>query len=548
MTRRLLLFLAAALAALPQQRPASWVEPTRTEPPGSRFRTFFSKTIQAEVSYLVYLPPEYETSPKTRYPVIYWLHGLGGDQRSGVPFAERLQDAIRRRLAPAMIAVLVNGMVSSMYTDSADGKTPVESVIVRDLLPHIDSTYRTIADREARAIEGFSMGGFGAARIGFKYPDTFGLVSILAGALHTADTLAERRKEIFHNTYGADKDYYTAESPWTILERNADRIRGRTRVRVWVGEKDGLLAWNTRYHELLDKLKIAHDFRVVPGAAHNYRQVQDAVGPRGFAFYNRTIPGAEVEVVRDVEYCAPGGRALRMHLVRPSRPAREPMPVVVWIHGGAWRAGSRDSGIPQLLPFARRGYFGASIEYRFSSEAIFPAQIEDAKCAVRFLRSKAKQYGIDPNRIGVWGSSAGGHLVALLGTSGEGDARVQAVCDFFGPTDFLQMDQAGGKMRHDAPESPESQLVGGPIQENKEKVARANPLTFVSKDDPPFLILHGDQDPLVPLEQSRLLYEALLRAGVDVTFHVVKGAGHGFGGPEIDEMVDSFFDRHLRKP
>jgi acetyl esterase/lipase len=539
---RLTLLLLLALAARPQ-----WVDPDRTEPAGTQYRTFHSATLKAEVSYLVHLPPGYETSG-LRYPVIYWLHGLGGTQRTGAAFVERLQQAVGRGLAPAMIAVLVNGLRASMYTDSADGKAPVETVIVRELVPHIDATYRTIAAREARAIEGFSMGGFGAARLGFKHPEVFGLVSILAGALHTADSIAERRAQIFQSVYSGRKDYYTAESPWTVLEQNADRIRGRQRVRVWVGEQDQLREWNTQYHQLLDKLKIAHEFRVIPGAAHNYRQVHDGVGPRGFAFYNRSLAGAEVEVTRDVEYCAPGGRALRMHLVRPRAPSAGPRPVVMWIHGGAWLGGSRDSGIPMLLPLARRGYFGASIEYRLSSEAIFPAQIEDARCAVRFLRSRAKDYGIDPNRMGVWGASAGGHLAALLGTSGEGSTRVQAVCDFFGPTDFLRMDQAVSSMRHDAPESPESRLIGGPIQQNPDKVAKANPITYVSKDDPPFLILHGDKDPLVPLDQSRLLYEALRKAGVEATLHVVPGAGHGFSGPEIDEMVDSFFDRHLQKP
>jgi acetyl esterase/lipase len=140
-----------------------------------------------------------------------------------------------------------------------------------------------------------------------------------------------------------------------------------------------------------------------------------------------------------------------MHIVRPkpTSPAVKPMPVIVWIHGGAWIGGSKDSGIPLLLPFAKRGYFCASISYRFSKEAKFPAQIEDCKCAIRFLRAKAKEFNIDTERIGVWGESAGGHLAAMLGTAGdvkefEGSggwegfsSRVSAVCDWFGPSDLL---------------------------------------------------------------------------------------------------------------
>lgn len=269
----------------------------------------------------------------------------------------------------------------------------------------------------------------------------------------------------------------------------------------------------------------------------------------------------DVELVRDVEFGTGGGRPLRLHLLRPKAPPKETMPVVVYVYGGAWRAGSREAGIGPLASLARKGYLGASIEYRLSQEAVFPAQIEDCKCAVRFLRAKAKEYHLDPEQIGVWGPSAGGHLAALLGTSGgvkelEGtggspgySSRVQAVVDWFGPTDFLKMDAAGSPMKHDAPDSPESRLIGGAIQEKREKVARANPITYVSKDDPPFLIMHGDRDPLVPFNQSELLHEALKKAGVEVAFHPVRGAGHGgpgFNTPEVREQVESFFDRHLR--
>jgi len=265
---------------------------------------------------------------------------------------------------------------------------------------------------------------------------------------------------------------------------------------------------------------------------------------------------ADVEVVRDVEYGTGGGRPLRMHLVRPKSPPPGPMPVVVYIHGGAWRAGSREGGVRPLARLAQRGYFGASIEYRLSQEARFPAQIEDCKAAVRFLRAKAGDYSIHPDRIAVWGPSAGGHLAALLGTSGgvkelEGtggnpdvSSRVQAVIDWFGPTDFLKMGK--NRMDHDSADSPESLLVGGPIQENREKAARANPVTYVTADDPPFLIMHGDKDDLVPPGQSELLAEALKKAGVEATLHVVAGAGHGFGGRELDAKVDAFLDRHLK--
>ena len=264
----------------------------------------------------------------------------------------------------------------------------------------------------------------------------------------------------------------------------------------------------------------------------------------------------EADVVRDVEFGKGGDRALKMHLVKPKAPSKDPMPVTVYIYGGGWKAGSRDAGIRPLSRLAAKGYFGASIEYRLSQEARFPAQIEDCKCAIRFLRSKAKEYGIDPERIGVWGPSAGGHLAALIGTSGdvkelegtggsaEFSSRVQAVADWFGPTDFLKMGQ--NKIDHDAANSPESQLIGGAIQENKAKVAKANPISYVTKDDPPFLIMHGDKDELVPLSQSEMLHEALQKAGVDSTLQVVKGQGHGFRGGDPEQQVEAFFDKILK--
>jgi acetyl esterase/lipase len=261
-------------------------------------------------------------------------------------------------------------------------------------------------------------------------------------------------------------------------------------------------------------------------------------------------PGTRV--LRNVAYVNPGHQRQKLDLYLPA--AGTNVPLIVWVHGGAFRTGSKESC--PALPFLQEGYAVASINYRLSQQAVFPAQIQDCKAAIRWLRAHAREHGIDPDRIGVWGSSAGGHLVALLGTAGTvkdfdtGEnlgvsSRVQAVCDWFGPTDFTRMNKFPGTMDHDAPDSPESQLLGGPVQENRDKAARANPITYVAKDNPPFLIMHGDKDPLVPLNQSELLAVALKQAGVEVTFHIVPGAGHGFGGQQNLDLVRDFFARHL---
>lgn len=212
------------------------------------------------------------------------------------------------------------------------------------------------------------------------------------------------------------------------------------------------------------------------------------------------------------------------------------------------------------MEYLKSGYAGASINYRLSHHAIFPAQIEDVKAAVRWLRANAETYRFDPDRFAAWGASAGGHLVTMLGTAGdieefevgedlEVSSRVQAVVDYFGPTDFIQMDayRLPDGLVHDAPDSPESKLVGGPIQEYKDRVVRANPITYVSKDDPPILIIHGDQDKLVPYQQSVLLKDALEKVGVPVTLYNVVGEGHGgFKDPKVPELTKAFLEKHLK--
>jgi acetyl esterase/lipase len=261
-------------------------------------------------------------------------------------------------------------------------------------------------------------------------------------------------------------------------------------------------------------------------------------------------------VLRDLAYVSNGHERQKLDLYLPKDGPHRPL--IISIHGGAFRAGSKEQGVP--LDYLRQGCAVASINYRLSQHGKFPAQIEDCKAAVRWLRAHAREYRIDPNRFAAWGSSAGGHLAAMLGTTGDTKefdvganldqpSRVQAVVDYFGPTDFLQMDahRPANGMVHDPANSPESELIGGAIQGNKEKAAKANPITYVTPGDPPFLICHGDQDPLVPHHQSELLEAALKKAGVSVTFYTVKGAGHGgFKDSKVPELTREFLAKHLK--
>ena len=270
---------------------------------------------------------------------------------------------------------------------------------------------------------------------------------------------------------------------------------------------------------------------------------------------------AGITAKRDVEYIPGGGQRRMLDVYFPAESAK-PLPLVVWIHGGAWSAG--DKNRTPALPLLADGFAVASVTYRFSQHAPFPAQIEDCKAALRWLRAHAKELNIDPQRIGVWGSSAGGHLVAMLGTAGEMKAwdvgenltqssRVQAVCDWFGPAEMLTMgaqSDAASRIRHDAPDSPESRLIGGSLQENKDKARAASPLNYVSAGAPPFLIMHGDRDQLVPHQQSVDLHAALKKAGVDSTLVTLENSGHGdgaFRAPTSFATVREFFLRTLKK-
>ena len=255
----------------------------------------------------------------------------------------------------------------------------------------------------------------------------------------------------------------------------------------------------------------------------------------------RMMPGITVQ--RDIEYVERGGKSRTLDLFLPEK-TDSVLPVIVWIHGGGWKSGSKE--MTPRIPFVRFGYAFASLNYRLSGEAPWPAQLDDCKAAIRWLRANAAKFHLDPDRIGVWGQSSGGHLVAMLGVTGDKDNRVQAVCDWSGSHDLVALFDLKVRNQDGTTGSPIIELLGGPGVATKPKAAQASPLTHVSKDAPPFLIMHGDKDPLIPIKQSELLDAALRKAGVECKFVVVPGAGHGFGGPDINNQVVEFFDKHLK--
>ena len=275
-------------------------------------------------------------------------------------------------------------------------------------------------------------------------------------------------------------------------------------------------------------------------------------------------PPAGAKLISDLPYVERGDPAQVLDLYLPQPPGDKKWPLIIWIHGGAWKAGDKLNGSANQM--ATHGYAVACVEYRFSQNAVFPAQIQDCQAAVRWLRANAKTYQLDPDHFGAWGSSAGAHLAALLGTAGGTNAfpaiggnddqsdRVQAVCDYFGPSDFTAViDQAAKEQvknvfHFNGPGDPYSALIGGPLGDNEASRA-VSPVHYISPDDPPFIIFHGTADPLVPLAQSVELDAALRRAGITSVFTRVPGAGHGgpeFRMPVIRKLILCFFDKYLK--
>lgn len=265
------------------------------------------------------------------------------------------------------------------------------------------------------------------------------------------------------------------------------------------------------------------------------------------------LPGLEgINVWKDVEYANVDGHSLKLDLYVPEN-LSAPVPLVIDVHGGGWMAVDKSEMIARSL--IGHGFAVASIDYRLSGVAIFPAQIYDCKTAVRWLRAHAADYGYKPDKIGAWGDSAGGHLVSLLGLTADNPAlegnegntnvssSVQAVCDFYGPSDLWSADH---HLADTVADNAVPRLIGGLIEQNEDKARAASPLFYVSSNACPFLIVHGDKDPIVPLEQSVALNDALQKAGVPTQLYIVKGGGHGFGDPHAYELAEAFFKQYLQ--
>ncbi len=279
------------------------------------------------------------------------------------------------------------------------------------------------------------------------------------------------------------------------------------------------------------------------------------------AVFAQAESGANVSVQRDLPYAETDNPRQKLDLFLPKQTAGQgKLPVIVFVHGGGWKSGDKGGGARVVGSYVESGkYAGVSVGYRLTNEAQWPAQIHDCKAAIRWVRGNADKYGLDASKIAVWGTSAGGHLVSMLGTSGnapelEGDeggfdkesSAVTCVVNFFGPQDFETMVTQPSTINRTVAGYPEALLLGGRVQDRPEAARGASPVTYIDSRDAAFLTAHGTKDPLVPFAQATELHEKLKAAGVRSLLLTMDGSGHGFASAELDATVMKFLAMHLR--
>jgi poly(3-hydroxybutyrate) depolymerase len=436
--RRLGILLAFAAAALPARAAApatvasdlAWVTP-EVKAPGVSFHTFESAAAQTTVSYHLFTPAAYDRELERRFPVVYWLHGSGGGL-PGIPqVAARFARAIQDGKAPPCLVVFVNGMPDGMYVDWKDGSAPLETVIVKELVPHVDASYRTIASREGRALDGYSMGGYGAARLGFKYPDLFRAVSMMGSGplqenLLDAPRASRRRaEEVLDRVYGGDPDYFRSVSPRTLAERQANAIARGSLVRMVCGDQDNLLANNRAFHEHLERLGIPHSWTVLPGVDHDPLGTLEALGDTNWGFYRQAF--AEQAVARtaarqadvDISFTVQG-RDRRAVIVNAPIAATT-RPAVIVLHGGmgsaaVMRANSGFDAVARaegfMVVYGEGTEFGEG-RHAWNTGFLLRRQVQDADDIAYFdtlIDTIVRDHGADPARIFMTGGSNGGMM------------------------------------------------------------------------------------------------------------------------------------------
>lgn len=409
-----------------------WVT-NAVEAPRVSFHTMESEVAKRKISYHLYRPKVYQQQPAQRFPVVYWLHGSGGGL-SGIPrVAAHFDAAIEAGKTPPCLVVFVNGLPNGMYVDWKDGSAPLETLVIRELLPHIDATYRTVANRDGRLLDGYSMGGYGAARLGFKYPELFATVSIMGGGplqtnLMDAPRAGQRRAaEVLQQVYGGDPDYFTLVSPRRLAEENAAQLAKGSRIRLVCGDQDETFAANESFHQHLEKLSVPHRWQVLPGIDHNPMKTLDALGDSNWEFYRSAFqagqqtapspPSRKSDLEIQLEVKGKNRRAVVVHA--PTDGSKRP--AVLVLHGGMGSAAvmQANSGFDPvakakgfMVVYAEGTDFGGG-RHAWNTGYLMRRMVQGADDIAYFdqlIDRLIDQHGADPNRIYMTGGSNGGMM------------------------------------------------------------------------------------------------------------------------------------------
>ena len=281
----------ALLVVLQDPKPAvpPWIVPPKAKQPFLGHHTFHSESMNLDVGYNIYLPPGHAESGDRKYPVIFWLHGFTCHESNDQFPAAQVDQAIKDGRIPPLIVAYGNGGSRAFYSDSSDGKILSETMIIKEYIPFIEKTYRGLGTREGRALQGMSMGGHGALKLAFKYPELFSSVVAFAGGFIDDTELLKRHADVVQQMFGGDAAKFVPNMPATIALENVAKIKGKLPIKMLVGTKDFLLEHNRRIHKLLDELAVPHEYEEVEGLAHDLRGLARERGEKTLEFAAKAL-------------------------------------------------------------------------------------------------------------------------------------------------------------------------------------------------------------------------------------------------------------------
>ena len=418
----------------------AWITP-QVQGTGISYQTFDSALVKAKVSFHIYKPKAYDRDATGRFPVVYWLHGSGGGL-PGIPRVAAVFDAaIDAGKTPPCLVVFVNGLAEGMYVDWKDGSAPIETIIIKELIPHIDANYRTIATPEGRLLDGYSMGGYGAARLGFKYTELFKGISIMGGGplqpelVQTPRAGRQRAAEVLQKVYGGNQEYFKAVSPRQLAQQHAEAIRKNCVIRHVCGDQDETFANNRAFHEHLEKLQIPHTWIVLEGVDHNPMKTIEALGDNNWSFYRKVFEtpagGATVKRQADFEIKFQIKQQERRAVVVNAPTDDNKRPVVLALHGGqgsaqVMRANSgfdavaRSKGFMVVYP---EGTDFGNQRHAWNTGFLLRRQVRDADDIAyldTLIDRLIAEHGADPKRIYMTGGSNGGMMTYVYGVERPG--------------------------------------------------------------------------------------------------------------------------------